>query len=49
MTPFQGVINDEEISNLIAYMKSISVHVEQPAEGEAGEDAPSQTSTEEEG
>jgi cytochrome c oxidase subunit 2 len=42
MTPFMGVLGDDDVANIIAYMKSISVHAEgdvadPPApEGEAG-------------
>ena len=35
MTPFMGILNDEDVANIIAYMKSISVHAEQPANGDA--------------
>ncbi len=50
MTSYQGVINDTDIANVIAYMKSISEHVEQPAEGEGEGEAPaSETDAEGEG
>ena len=41
MQSFQGLLSEEDITNVIAYMKSISVHVEQPAEG--SEEAPGET------
>ncbi|MFI4898059.1 MAG: c-type cytochrome [Phycisphaerales bacterium JB059] len=37
MTPFMGVLGDDDVANIIAYMKSISVHAEQPAEGDASD------------
>ena len=52
MTPFAGILDDEDVANIIAYMKSISVHVEQPAEGEdaeGAEPAAEQTETQTEG
>lgn len=52
MTSFQGVLSDEDIAHIIAYMKTISVHAPQPAEGDAeaapaeGEGASTETQTE---